>query len=132
MNIKFNELTPVLAVSSMSDSLGFYVDKLGFQVAWTWPTDENTDQAGVRIDHDYHRDQFQLALIDDNPTSLSSPGWLFVNVSNIDELYLHYKSLGLAFAQEIDNFPWGYREFWINDHDGNQLRFTCELQHSTS
>jgi len=121
----FNELTAVLAVSDMEKSLEFY-QNLDFSVVWTWPDEETCDQAGIKIDKNYHRDQFQLTL-SDNP---QNTGWLFINVSDIDSLYQTYKDRNIKFVQEIDNFPWGYREFWIDDPDGNQLRFTMELEHS--
>jgi catechol 2,3-dioxygenase-like lactoylglutathione lyase family enzyme len=124
---QFNEVTPVLAVSNMRKSLDYYKN-LGFTIVWTWPNEEECGQAGLKIDRKYSRDQIQLSLRKDIKVS----GWIFINVSGIDELYNDYKSKKIEFVQEIGDFPWGYREFWIEDPDKNQLRFTMELRHHKS
>jgi catechol 2,3-dioxygenase-like lactoylglutathione lyase family enzyme len=126
VEIHTNELHAVLAVSDMQKAIAFYRDKLSFTIAWTYPDIESADQVGFKISSSAHRDQFQITLAE----VVSPSGWLFVNVTGIEDIYKHYLENGVEMDQELDDFPWGYREFWVRDPDGNQIRFTQEINNT--
>jgi uncharacterized glyoxalase superfamily protein PhnB len=51
-------------------------------------------------------------------------GYLYIFVgSDIDGLFAAYKSRGVTIRNEPESYPWGLREFTIEDNHGHLLRF---------
>ena len=53
-----------------------------------------------------------------------------VFVTDVDALYQELKSRGARVLNEPKDYPYGMRDFDINDLDGNQLCFGMESQSS--
>jgi uncharacterized glyoxalase superfamily protein PhnB len=106
-------VTPILRVADFDASVSYYVDALGFELAW---------QAGhfgcVRRDH------VALFLCEG---SQGQPGtWLYIGVSDADALHAELLERGARIRHEPRNFPWGSRELHVFDPDGHVLRFGAE------
>lgn len=110
---RFERLVPVLRVASITASLDYYVDKLGFQKMFEWgspPTFASVSRDGVEIFLS------QEAWV--GPTSLS------VFVQDVDALYDDYRVSGVLIRRPPFNFPWGVRGMDVEDVDGHHLRFS--------
>jgi catechol 2,3-dioxygenase-like lactoylglutathione lyase family enzyme len=114
---------PVLHVSNVEASLRFYVDRLGFTVAWRY---ENSGRAFVgQVD----RQGCALILSDQWPEKVGK-GLMFISlnvepetheaaVAALDALRSELEARG---ARVVEG-TWGYRLLVVEDLDGNQLFF---------
>ena len=114
---------PVLHVTSVEASLRFYMDRLGFTVAWRH--EENGRARVAQVD----RGNCALILSDQWPEKVGK-GLMFISlnvepetreaaVAALDELRAEFEASGAA----VKNGHWGYRLLVIEDLDGNQLFF---------
>lgn len=131
MHYHVNELTPVLETVNMQETIKYYTEVLGFNIDFTYPSDDNPLHVGFSIgghpdDTNVKKVHFHLSKSDDQK---DSGGWLFINVNEVDEIYTFMQSQKAKISVEIDDFPWGYREFEIEDPNGNKFRFTKNLHH---
>ena len=114
---------PVLHVSSVDVSLRFYVDRLGFTVAW------RHEEAGRARVAQVDRGSCALILAEQWPEKCGK-GLMFISlnvvpethaaaVAALDALRAEFESRGA----QVTEGHWGYRVLVIEDLDGNQLFF---------
>ena len=112
---------PVLHVSNVEASLGFYVDRLGFTVAWRVEWDGRAHVAEV------DRQGCALILSDEWPEKVGK-GLIFISlnvepatheaeVSAVDALRAELEARGVP----VKDGRWGYKLLVVEDLDGNQL-----------
>jgi catechol 2,3-dioxygenase-like lactoylglutathione lyase family enzyme len=107
------ELTPILYVSDFQKSVDYYTNKLGFTKLWDWgtpPTFGCVSRGGITIFF-CHKGQGQPGM------------WISLFVCNADEFYAELKERGADIVREIQDEPWGMREFHVRDPDGHTFRF---------
>ena len=114
--VRFECVTPILNVSNMQNSLAYYVEKLGFKIAWQWG-----DPVGFAC---VARDGVELFMCEG--AQGAGAVWLSVFVDDVDSLHNDYLQRGVNIIQPPTNFPWGVREMNIEDPDGHRLRIGCE------
>ncbi len=113
-------IVPQFLVLDLQAACAFYVEKLGFRVAFTF----GDFYAGVE------RDGIMIHLkLSDTP----DPGRqtkqredhldVYINVDDVAALYAEYQSRGVMFAQPLEVKPWGMREFVVWDNSGFILHF---------
>ncbi|MFI5134226.1 MAG: bleomycin resistance protein [Chitinophagales bacterium] len=125
--IHFSHAVPFLPVKDLKETVRFYKDKLGFSNEWFW---EDSD-AGLE------RDDLHL-LFNKNPEHVSlinSNGQAFEIcwfVQNVDAIYEEFKGKGVVIDKELENKPWGMREFTIFDNNGYAIRIGQGIEESTS
>ncbi|HEY8550285.1 MAG TPA: glyoxalase superfamily protein [Vicinamibacterales bacterium] len=116
---------PVLHVSNVEASLGFYVERLGFTVAWQF------DESGRVFVAQLDRGGCSLIFSDQWPDK-TGKGLMFISlnvepstyddeVAAVDALRAELEARG---APVRDGW-WGYRLLVVEDPDGNQLFFNC-------
>jgi len=112
----------VLAVKDLSKSVNYYKNSLGFV---TWWEGEGW--------HFLRRGQF-LVMLGECPDDRSAfetnshSYFAYVDVDNIDNLYTEYVSKSVEILNEIENKPWGQREFSIRTIDGHRIAYGQEIQ----
>jgi catechol 2,3-dioxygenase-like lactoylglutathione lyase family enzyme len=123
---------PVLHVSSVEAALAFYVNQLGFTVAWSDEEDGGTHVAQV------DRSNCALILSDQWPEKVGK-GLMFISlnaepatyeeeVGAVDALRTELEDRGV----QVRDGRWGYRLIVVEDLDGNQLFFNYPNEPSTS
>jgi catechol 2,3-dioxygenase-like lactoylglutathione lyase family enzyme len=114
---------PVLHVTNVEASLRFYVDRLGFTIAWRY--DENGRASVAQVD----RERCALILADHWPEK-AGKGLMFISlnvepptrdaaVAALDALRAELEARGAS----VKDGSWGYRLLVVDDPDGNQLFF---------
>jgi catechol 2,3-dioxygenase-like lactoylglutathione lyase family enzyme len=114
---------PVLHVKNVEASLRFYVDRLGFTIAWRHNEDGRADVAQV------DRQGCALIVADSWPEKIGN-GLMFISlnvepatqetaVAALDALRAELEAKGVP----IEEGWWGYRLLVVDDLDGNQLFF---------
>ena len=118
-------ISPFFIVSSLKDSVSFYVNKLGFEVRYIGP-EEDTYFAIVG------RDKISIMLkeiADDikpvpNHTRHGWARWdAYINAAEPDALFEEYSSGGVTSHRSIQDDDDGLRGFEVTDADGYVLFF---------
>jgi catechol 2,3-dioxygenase-like lactoylglutathione lyase family enzyme len=116
---KFNRLTAFIPVRDIQETLDYYRDTLGFCDEWTMGTDGGARRDDMRVlfcqDPDYIKEI-------NNETYWFTLIWF---VDNVDDIYQEFKEeRKIPIAAEIENKPWGIREFSIRDINGYLIRIS--------
>jgi uncharacterized glyoxalase superfamily protein PhnB len=114
---KLSRIAPEVPVTDLRGSIEYYQQKLGFRVAMEMP---DGDYAIVE------RDDIAIHLFQDDSRSHSHVG-LHIFTHDLEELYAELQRRGARLSQEIVRKPWGNRDFRVNDHSGNEIKFTEPL-----
>ena len=109
---KFEWISPVFPVSDVPAAVAFYRERLGFDLGWIWgdpPTHANVCRGSVGI-------TFTLEPSDAGSSEA------YVGLCGVDAYYaeLRARDVGLG---ELNDRPYGMRDFAIRDLDGNRLVF---------
>lgn len=123
MNSKgyLKQIYPVLPVKDVTKAVEFYVDRLGFKLAFTDTTDANgyagVTRDGIEIHLQWH-DAREWVNGLDRPM-------LRIYVEHIEALYDAYKTQGVFHDNtSLKETPWGTKEFAFYDLYGNGLTFS--------
>jgi len=111
---------PQLFVTDMAAGLAYYIDRLGFTLAFSYG--EPAFYAQVA------RDGVALNLrATDGPVGFRAPDddalSATLTVDDAKPLFLEFQAAGATFHQPLRTEPWGARTFIIADPDGNLLCF---------
>ena len=117
---KLNAITPQFLVLDLQETCSFYVEKLGFRVAFIF----DDFYAGVQRDgitiHLKHSDSpdpsRQFKRREDHLDA-------YITAEDVAALYAEFQSRDVVFAQPLETKPWGMREFVVWDNSGYILHF---------
>lgn len=105
---------PMIHVGDVETSTAFYVDQMGFTVAWSFSDGGKTFVAQV------NRDDTEIILCSQWPEKVGK-GMLFIEMTAED-----WKALPAALEEKgvgSRSGWWGYRTLIVADPDGNELYF---------
>jgi catechol 2,3-dioxygenase-like lactoylglutathione lyase family enzyme len=122
MNIaSFSQVQPILGTRDVAKAVRFYVDRLGFMLAFGVPTNEG-NYVGLR------RDRIELHMQFQYEHEMGTTR-LRIVVDDPDALYAEYKDKDVLHeGTRVTDTPWGTREFALYDLDHNSLTFYRHLQ----
>ena len=111
----FSHTVPFLPVNDLHETIAYYRDVLGFSKEWFWG-DPPTD-AGIS------RDEMSLLFGKDNGMLKHMQGFeIMFFVKGIDAIYEEQKQKGVKIIDDIEDKPWGTREYTIKEINGFHLR----------
>lgn len=117
----FQEVHPILGTRNLEKALAFYVERLGFTLAFRDPSGP-TNYAGVR------RDRVELHFQWQDEREMSTTRLRFF-VDDPDSLFAEYRDKHVFGERtHLADTPWGTREFAFYDPDGNALTFYRDLK----
>ncbi len=120
--MQFHELTPMLWVPNIKDTVTFYTEILGFTCdnssdEWQW--------ASISRDSVV----FMLSAPSEH-MSFTAPeftGSFYIRVGDVNSLWADLKDK-VEIVYPIDSFEYGMREFAIRDNNGFMLQFGQEIE----
>ena len=116
----FSQVQPILGTRDVAAAVRFYVERLGFALAFGTPTNEG-NYVGLA------RDQVELHMQLQHEHEMSTTR-LRIVVDDPDALFAEYRDQGvLAEGKRVEDTPWGTREFALYDLDRNSLTFYRNL-----
>jgi len=117
-------ISPTLAARNVRKTIEFYTNSLGFEIGIIFPHLNNPEYV------DLSKDGMVLMFIPAENIGIGSGEKLGIGVNlymqidgDIDEYYKELKKKGVKIAVEIQDEPFGIRDFTIEDVDGYQLTF---------
>jgi catechol 2,3-dioxygenase-like lactoylglutathione lyase family enzyme len=110
--VGFEGVTPILRVSSLTASVDYYVQKLGFKIDWQGPYFLSVSRGRCHI--------FLSEGDQGNPG-----GWVWIGVDDADALFEEYRASGAEIRHPPTNYEWAY-EMQVEDPDGNIVRLGSE------
>jgi uncharacterized glyoxalase superfamily protein PhnB len=114
---KFTSLCPVLWTENLDETIGFYMQCLGFTL-----NERNDDWQWASL----KKDEVQMMLTKPNShekfSGIGFTGSFYFNADNVDELWEDLKTKA-KICYEIETFDWEMREFAIYDNNGYILQF---------
>jgi catechol 2,3-dioxygenase-like lactoylglutathione lyase family enzyme len=117
----FSQVQPILGTRDVAKAVRFYVDRLGFALAFGVPTDEG-NYVGLR------RDSVELHLQFQYQYEMGTTR-LRIVVDDPEALYAEYKAKDVFYeGTRLVDTAWGTREFALYDLDRNSLTFYRDLQ----
>jgi uncharacterized glyoxalase superfamily protein PhnB len=116
---KVSKLFPVFSVRNLDVALGYYQEKLGFSLAWTWG--QPATRAGVTLD------DIEIQLDAIGAGAPPGPSVVYCHMTEVEVYYRACISRGAVFAMELGERPWGMIDFRAIDPDGNRIGFGSEL-----
>lgn len=125
----YENITINIMVESVSDTIKFYQETLGFDVELTVPEEgEVLNFAIIKKDSISIMLESKDAIIEEYPTldtnEIRPMFTLFITVSDVEKLYNELKDK-VSVAQDIHKTFYGKLEFAIFDNNKNILTFSC-------
>lgn len=114
---KLSVAVPILNVSDIDAATPIF-EKLGFSVEFKYG--EPPFYAGVV------RDGVGIHLSSGSPDKIGY-GSCYVMLDKVDELWEEIQGKGLEVVEEIGDRPYGMRDFYVKDADGNVVGFGSEI-----
>lgn len=119
---QFRAVHPILPAPNVEEALRYYMDKLGFQLAFRDPSDPD-NYVGIRRDAVELHIQWQSA----EGMRLSGGMQLRFYVENPGELFDEFREQGVLHPNSsLKETPWGTREFAFYDLNNVALTFYCD------
>ncbi len=116
--MKFNTSAVILSVRDVQASMNYYREKLGFRDYFTFG-----DYGGMMIgDVEVH---FAGPSIQSNRVTGESSVYIFCE--GVDEYYHLLEATGAMIVDPIMSYPYGMRDFVVEDPDGNLLTFGQQI-----
>lgn len=118
------QIHPILPVKDVTKAVDYYINKLGFRLAFTDTTSDKgyagIKRDGIEIHLQWHDEQEWIIGLD-RPM-------LRIYVENIEALYIEYKTQAIFHEQtSLKETSWGTKEFAFYDIYGNGLTFYRDL-----
>ena len=119
------DISPFFVVANLDTSISFYVDKLGFEVRFIGPAD---DEYFAIVGRDRISIILKAILPEIKPvpnhTRHEWARWdAYISTEDPDELYYEYSSRDVIFHQPLGDDDDGLRGFEVIDADGYVLFF---------
>ena len=119
-----NDIIPVIKCKNMRESISFYVDVLDFKHIGTWP---ETGSPSFTI---LQREGSEIHLSTHSGDGVFGTAFAII-VDNLNGLYKMYIERGLNTSNKLESpvhqqpvdQSWGTREFYVDDPNGNTIRF---------
>jgi len=142
MEVKFKKLTPDLMVSDVAQTVKFYTEKLGFNLAMLVPEGDKAAStelidgkkyvyAMVVRDEVYVMFMQKHVYVEDvialKGLPIAASATLYCDVYNVVELYDSYKQKGVEIVKELSQTWYGMKEFYIKDCNGYILGFAEQV-----
>ncbi|KAE8164392.1 pyridoxal phosphate-dependent transferase [Aspergillus tamarii] len=115
---------PVFQCTSISRTVQFYTEILGFELGSVKPEDESSELTfcsvfmGKKADANFYFSNVSVEQFK------ASGAMIALGTQELDEYYQYLKGREeVTITEDIEDMPWGFRQFTIRDHDGNRLTF---------
>ncbi|HKP36824.1 MAG TPA: VOC family protein [Pyrinomonadaceae bacterium] len=114
----FKSAIPVLHATSSATAEEFYCGRLGFTQTFAYRPFGGPDPCYMGL----ARDDVRMHVSSFSGDGVAG-GVVFLIVEDVDALHEELKAKGVTIDLEPTDQSWGNREMYVNDPDGNSIRF---------
>ncbi|MGV3617762.1 MAG: bleomycin resistance protein [Fimbriimonas sp.] len=108
-------VSPVLVVSDVAASIEFFQSKLGFGKMFAF---------GAPVEYGaMERGEVQIHLTRDYSRGRVGKGSCYVSLYGVDALHEELQAKEVPITEAIGDRPYGMRDFYVEDLDGNTIGF---------
>lgn len=97
-----------LPVTDVEQAQAYYRDRLGFTIEWIYP-----DREIGAVSHD------EIAIFFRRTFKKIHPAAFWIYASDVDLAHQKFIQLGANIVADIEDKPWGQRQFSVQDLNGN-------------
>lgn len=108
-------INPIFPCKDVKANAAYFREVLGFNGDFEWEEECKITYAIV----DFEGQGLHLTYTD----KATTPSLAYVFCSPIEEIYASFQAKGAKIRQELETYPWGMREFEVEDLEGNRLIF---------
>ncbi|KAB8225979.1 pyridoxal phosphate-dependent transferase [Aspergillus novoparasiticus] len=115
---------PMFQSTSISRTVQFYTEILGFELGSVKPEDGTSELTfcsifmGRKADANFYFSKTSVEAFK------ASEAMIALGTRELDEYYRYLKGRDeVTITEDIEDTPWGFRQFTMEDHDGNKLTF---------
>jgi uncharacterized glyoxalase superfamily protein PhnB len=124
------KLEPMIYTTNIEKAIKFYHETLEFEIDEYYPNKEHPTWVCILIGND--RFGIGKTFSDINhklhPRGIDGSGVQFyIKVTNVDQIYKKYRNK-VEIIDDIENKPWGDREFTFKDPDGYLISFYSKVK----
>ena len=112
IKMELNQPVPELPVADVEKAQEYYRDFLGCKIEWLYPTKD----IGAVSNGD-------TAIFFRKREKSFEPAVHWVYCDDVDSTYKALQDNGANIVEDLEDKPWGIRQFTINDLDGNIFYF---------
>jgi len=117
---KLTNIAPQFLVLDLQAACTFYVEKLGFRVAFNYDDFyAGVERDGITIHLKLSNSPDPRRQVKQREDHLD----VYITVDDVAALYAEYQSRDVMFAQPLETKPWGMQEFVVWDNSGYILHF---------
>lgn len=109
---RYRDSFPILQVSELRRSLGFYCDLLGFELTYAFPSEDDPQFVSLALDGG----KLGLGASPEPVQSTSTSIWLYTD--DVDDAVADLRGAGVQVVAEPVDQPWGERVASVADPDG--------------
>ena len=109
---RYRDSFPILQVSELRRSLGFYRDLLGFELTYAFPSEDDPQFVSLALDGG----KLGLGSSPGPVQSASTSIWLYTD--DVDDAVADLRGAGVQVVAEPVDQPWGERVASVADPDG--------------
>ncbi len=117
----YQDASPLFFVQNLAKATAFYCDVLGFEKKWAWGDPEI--RVGVGPKAPPEQTPFEIHLINDASIGPSGTSFVFFHMTGVEELYRRCQQHGADIYVELEERPWGLKDFRVADPFGNRMGF---------
>lgn len=111
---------PQLRILDHAKAVAFYVDVLGFEIAFEW-----RHEPGFPVYMGIRRGTLLVHLSEHEGSGPPGQGrGMTLAVADVDGWFERLKRQGVAFERELETQPWGLRDFVVHDPFDNAIVVT--------
>ncbi len=120
-NFSYQNANPLFVVSNLETATTYYCYVLGFEKKWAWGVPEI--RVGVGPEVTSSGGSFEIHLINDPAIGPSGTSFVFFHVVGVEALYQRCQEHGADIYLELEDRPWGLKDFRLVDPFGNRMGF---------
>jgi len=120
----FLHVEPILPVKSITETVSYWHNVLGFPGKWTWGNP--IDYGGVS----WHDVSVQFSL-DPELATVSVGNAIWIKIRNIQALYDFHKKGKAEIVMPLENKPWGMSQYTVREINGYYLNFASSVTERT-
>ena len=122
-NNQIKRVIPLVWVTDVPQAIEYYMEKMGFDLAFECGDDDTITFAIVERDgFEFH---LQICICDDGRHAGNT--FFEVRVEDVEGLFEEFKASGVEMVRDLKQQEWGQSDFKIADPDGNWILFASDF-----